>query len=279
MDTTGQAGSSARIHGAPNGPPMKCARKVQGGFAVGCSRKLRLRPSRLARANHIVRRTTKLLFGKRKTGRDENHTSERNILVGDFRGAAGRSATSTVRIVCRRGVAFEVIAPTSAGTSTSAGPRPGRAFGAATQHAEVAGDNLKAGALLAFLVLPFAGLDAAFDEDQRTLLKILLSNFSLFAPHDDLVPLGPLLALAVFVFVRLIRGNGEICDGLAAAGVAGFGIAAQTADENDFIDGHERIPPSGSEDNMRGRKREIERRQKSNRANDSGQDRKANRID
>src|SRR6266480_2258459 len=181
MDTTGQAGSSARIHGAPNGPPMKCARKVQGGFAVGCSRKLRLRPSRLARANHIVRRTTKLLFGKRKTGRDENHTSERNILVGDFRGAAGRSATSTVRIVCRRGVAFEVIAPTSAGTSTSAGPRPGRgsAFGAATQHAEVAGDNLKAGALLAFLVLPFAGLDAAFDEDQRTLLKILLSNFSL----------------------------------------------------------------------------------------------------
>src|SRR2546430_6529100 len=74
--------------------------------------------------------------------------------------------------------------------------------------------------------LPISGLDAAFDEDQRTLLKILLSNFSLFAPHDDLVPLGPLLALAVFVFVRLIRGNGEICDGLAAAGVAGFGIAA-----------------------------------------------------
>src|SRR2546421_2844334 len=153
---------------------------------------------------------------------------ERNILVGDFRGAAGRSATSAVRIVSRRGVAFEVIAPTSAGTSTSAGPGPGRgrAFGAATQHAEVAGDDLKAGALLTFFVLPFAGLDAAFDEDQRTLLKILLSNFSLFAPHDDLVPLGSLLALAVFVFVRLIRGNGEICDGLAAAGVAGFGIAA-----------------------------------------------------
>src|SRR5438477_6428630 len=170
---------------------------------------------------------------------------ERNILVGDFRGAAGRSATCAVRIVSRRGVAFEVIAPTSAGTSTSASPSYGRgsAFGAATQHAEVAGDNLKAGALLAFFVLRFARLDAAFDEDQRALLKILLRNFSLFAPHDDLVPLGPLLALAVFVFVRLIRGNGEICDGLAAAGVARFGIAAQTADENDFIDGHERIPP------------------------------------
>src|SRR6266566_8047654 len=189
---------------------------------------------------------------------------EGDILVGDFRCAAGRSATSTVRIVSRRGAAFEVIAPASAGTSTFAGPSTGRgsAFGAATQHAEVAGDNLKAGALLTFFVLPFAGLDAPFDEDQRTLLKILLSNFSLFAPHDDLVPLGPLLALAVFVFVRLIGGNGEICDGLAAAGVAGFGIAAQTADENDFIDGHERIPPSGSEDTMRGRKREIKAKTK-----------------
>src|SRR5256885_12807813 len=36
-----------------------------------------------------------------------------------------------------------------------------------------------------------------------------------------------LLALAVFVFVRLIRGNGEICDGLAAAGVARFGIRSE----------------------------------------------------
>src|SRR5882762_8082980 len=32
MDTTGQAGPSARIHGAPNGLPMKCGRKVQGRF-------------------------------------------------------------------------------------------------------------------------------------------------------------------------------------------------------------------------------------------------------
>jgi len=40
------------------------------------------------------------------------------------------------------------------------------------------------------------------------------------------VPFGALLALAIFVFVRFIRGDGKICDGLAAAGVARFRIAA-----------------------------------------------------
>src|SRR5258707_15644775 len=51
-------------------------------------------------------------------------------------------------------------------------------------------------------------------------------------PDDDLVPLGALLALAVFVFVGLVGGQGKICEGLAAAGVARFVIAAQAADED-----------------------------------------------
>src|SRR6266704_1263678 len=114
----------------------------------------------------------------------------------------------------------------------------GSAFGAASQHAEVIGDDFKTGALLAFLVLPFAGLDAALDEDQRTLLEILLSDFGLFAPHDDLVPLGALLALTVFVFVRFVGGERKICDRLAAAGVVCFGITAQSAEENDLGDRH-----------------------------------------
>jgi hypothetical protein len=50
------------------------------------------------------------------------------------------------------------------------------------------------------------------------------------------MPFGALLALAIFVFVGFIRSDGKIRDGLAAAGVACFRIAAQTADENDFID-------------------------------------------
>ena len=53
----GKQAPAARIHGAPNGPPMKCGRKVQGG----CSRKpLRATPF-------------ELLLEKRKTGHDETN--------------------------------------------------------------------------------------------------------------------------------------------------------------------------------------------------------------
>src|SRR5260370_11559457 len=110
---------------------------------------------------------------------------ERDIFVGDFRAAGGVTATA-IRIVGGRGVAFDVIAARACCATGACGS----AFGTATEHAEVVGDNFEAGALLAFFILPFAGLDAPFDEDQRTLLKILLSNFDLLAPDNDFVPLG-----------------------------------------------------------------------------------------
>jgi len=40
-------------------------------------------------------------------------------------------------------------------------------FSSATQHSEIGRDDLEAGALLAFFVLPFSRLNAAFYEDQR----------------------------------------------------------------------------------------------------------------
>src|SRR6267378_776631 len=116
-------------------------------------------------------------------------TLEGNIFVGNFGAAGGVTATAaTVRIVGGRSVAFHVVATRTGCCAATTACRS--AFSAATQHAEIAGDNFKAGAFLAFLVLPFAGLDAAFDENQRTLLEILLGDFGLFAPYDDLVPLG-----------------------------------------------------------------------------------------
>jgi hypothetical protein len=70
------------------------------------------------------------------------------------------------------------------------------------------------------------------------------------------VPFGTLLAFAILVFVRLIRGDGKIGDGLAAAGIASFWIAAKAADENHFVYRHGNSPCDG-EDTMRERKREI----------------------
>jgi hypothetical protein len=86
-------------------------------------------------------------------------------------------------------------------------------------------------------------LDAAFDENQRTFFQILLGDFGLLAPDNNLVPLGALLAFAVAIFVGLVGGDGEIGDGLAAGSEAGFGVAAETTDEDDFVNGLRRDAP------------------------------------
>src|SRR5258708_22433549 len=130
-------------------------------------------------------------------------TGEGNSFVGDS-GAAGRVTAATVRIVSGRGVAFHIVA---AGARCAATAARGSAFGAATQHAEIGRNNLGGCPLLTFFVLPFPRLKAAFEVEKGSLFQILLSDFGQFAPHDDLVPFGTFLALAVFVFVRFIRGQ------------------------------------------------------------------------
>src|SRR5437899_3294223 len=185
---------------------------------------------------HHSKRTTE--FAGHKAQRQERvRKLKGNIFVGDF--GAGRGLAATIGVFCGSGLIDFVTAACGTCARASRG-----AFGTTTKHAEVVCDDFKTGALLAFLVLPFAGLDAAFDENQRTLLQILLGDFRLLAPDDDLVPLGALLAFAVTVFVGFIGGQRKICDGLAAAGVARLGIAAEAADEDDFVDGHKRIPPA-----------------------------------
>src|SRR6266705_1612836 len=165
---------------------------------------------------------------------------EGNVFVGDFGAAAGVGAT-TASIV-RWSSLIEVFgAGTCAAASSCSGTCCG-AFGASTEHAKIVGDDFKTGAFLAFLILPFAGLDAALDKDERALLQILLRDFRLFTPDHDLVPFGALLALAIAVFVSFIGRERKIGDSLATTGVARFGIATQTADEDNFIDGHGNPP-------------------------------------
>src|SRR6266699_1225464 len=181
---------------------------------------------------------------------------EGDIFVGDFRGAS-RAATVTffgrsglLEVVARawRASAHRASSGSGSGGIGAASQhaeivgRPRRCrrcrIGAASQHAEIVGDNLETGALLTFLVLPLAGLNAPFDEDQGTLLQILLRDFRLLAPDDYFVPFGALLPFAVAVFVGFVGGHGEIGDGLTAAGVTRFGIAAQAADQDHEGDRH-----------------------------------------
>src|ERR1041385_2763373 len=53
------------------------------------------------------------------------------------------------------------------------------------------GDDLGGLALLSFLVLPLAGLQATLDVDLAALVQVLAAILGRAAPHHDTVPLGP----------------------------------------------------------------------------------------
>jgi hypothetical protein len=153
---------------------------------------------------------------------------EGDVFVGDFGAGAAHGFFG-------HGAAFEVGVGAASAAVAAAGTGGAARAGAccctiafAAEHAEIGGHDFEASALLAFFILPLAGLNAALDENQRALLQILLGDFGLLAPDDDLMPFGALLALAVFVFIGFVGGYREIRDGLAAAGETGLGIASQT---------------------------------------------------
>src|SRR5579883_110148 len=75
-----------------------------------------------------------------------------------------------------------------------------------------------------------------------------MSDFGLFAPHNNLMPLGSLLPFAVAVFVRFVSGQGEIRNCLPAAGIPRFRIAPQASHQNHFVYRHSALvyPPPGN---------------------------------
>src|SRR5260370_14950492 len=155
----------------------------------------------LAAIGALVPAATVLAASLRSTAR----LSKRNIFVGDF--------NALTRLgLCRLGaVLFRF------------------------EHPKIAGDDLKTSVLLAVL-FPFARLDPALDKNQRAFFQILLRDLRLLSPHDDPVPLGALLLLAVFVFVRLIRLDREIRNRLTSAGEFCFRITGQPSNQRHSID-------------------------------------------
>ena len=92
--------------------------------------------------------------------------------------------------------------------------------------------------VLAGLVLPFAGLQLAFDIDLAALFQIALSHAGeAFREDHHAVPLGLFtLFTAIAVLPALGSGDGEVHHLAAAGQVAHFGIGPQIADEDDLID-------------------------------------------
>src|SRR3546814_130358 len=91
--------------------------------------------------------------------------------------------------------------------------------------------------LLPVLVLPFAGLELAFDIDLAALAQIAFGHIGkTFAEDRDRMPFGLFLALAgVAVLPRFGRGDAQIDHLAAVLERPAFRIAAEIPDQDHFV--------------------------------------------
>src|SRR5215469_15591590 len=126
--------------------------------------------------------------------------------------AAGRGATGTSTIVAS-------------------------SFAAATEQDQVIHHDFGHIALLiCVLVVPGASLKASFNVDLAAFLEVFTGYFSQSSPGYDVVPLGLVLPLLVFIFVTIAGGNRESRHRGAAGRVFQFRVLAEVSDEDNFVD-------------------------------------------
>ena len=113
---------------------------------------------------------------------------------------------------------------------------PTRAVAAPVEELHALGLDLGGVAVLPVLVLPFAGLQAAFHIHEAALGEIIGAVLRLTLENGNAVPFGALHLVAVTVHIGLVRGDIQAGDGRTGLGVAQFGVAPQTADDHDFIE-------------------------------------------
>src|ERR1019366_8338194 len=169
-----------------------------------------------------------------RSSSSEPSSSERNLVIEVAALAAGAGHGGLARRARTRGaelapagfVAAEVTAATATGT---------------VQHGELRIEALQHDlggiAILARLILPFAGLQGAFEIDLGALLQILLGDLAEPLVEDDhAVPLGLFLALSGrLVAPAFGGGHPQIRDRPAVLGTPDFRIRTEIADQDDLV--------------------------------------------
>src|SRR5690606_19183123 len=116
------------------------------------------------------------------------------------------------------------------------------AFTAAIQHGQLAAITLQNHFRGEFfdtvLVGPLAGLEGTLQIYLRALFQVLLGDLHEVLVEDHhAMPLGTFLALAGSLVPPGLRGrDGELADLFAGLHGTNFGVAAQIADQDDFVD-------------------------------------------
>src|SRR3990172_5929783 len=109
---------------------------------------------------------------------------------------------------------------------------------APAKHLHRVGDDLGRVAVMALLVLPLAGADAALDVDLRALLQVLAGDLRQAPEERDAVPLGRLLLLAARLVLPAIGGrDADIRHALAARQIASLGVGPEGSHQDHFVHG------------------------------------------
>jgi len=152
------------------------------------------------------------------------HLLKRDIFIGDRTGIGVlRFGHALVKVGGRSGASTAAVVAGS--------------FAASAEKDQIVDHNLgHIFFLIGILVVPGSRLETAFDVHLVAFFQVFTGDLRQSRPGHDIVPLSLLLPLIVLVFIAVAGGDGELGNGSAARGVLDFGILAEVADENDFID-------------------------------------------
>src|SRR5690348_16230488 len=106
----------------------------------------------------------------------------------------------------RLGSALVEIGARSGGAAAASGRRSFARVAPAAQQDQVLGHDLCLVVLLPVLVVPGAGLQASLNVNRAPFLQVLARDLGGALPGHDVMPLGAVLPLAVFIFVALVGG-------------------------------------------------------------------------
>ncbi|SPS02633.1 membrane hypothetical protein [Cupriavidus taiwanensis] len=198
-------------------------------------------PSLRSQTNQLLRQDSHLQDTEQLSTRSERnivvHILEavRRRLLRTARGATLLAATA-LRATAAIAAARRFTLITAAATVVAA--FIATAALARTQHLHLVGNDLSGVLVLAGLILPFAGADAAFDIDRRALAQVLGCDLGHLAEHRYTMPLGGFLHLAgLLVLVAVGGGNANVGDRIAAGHISGFRVCTQVAHEDDLVYG------------------------------------------
>src|SRR5579872_611199 len=131
---------------------------------------------------------------------------------------------------------IEIVSASGSAARASAGIVR-HAFAASAEQNHVVDNNFRHVLFLAGLfVVPRMGSQAAFDVNLAAFFQVLASDLRSACPCSNVVPLGAILPLAIFILEALVSGKRELGYRRSAGGVFKFRILAQISNKNDFVD-------------------------------------------